>query len=108
MPGNLARAKPGVTKMNRITKKDCEIAANRLNVELGMPHTYCGERIEGRFNANIGHYTISCAYGGYALHQVTSSGGGIRDVFSSGHMPARELYGKIHAMLAGVDAHIQL
>lgn len=92
--------------MNRITIKDLRIAANRLNLELDKPAEYCGPRVDGQFNANVGHYSISQAYGGYSLHQVCNTSGGVRDVFQCGHVTGRDLYNRIHGMLAGIGAKV--
>ena len=83
--------------MTRITRKDLEIVCNRLNIVAGTPKEY------GLTDDHIGHYTISGAYGGYALHQLVGTGGCIRDVFHSGHIKARELYGLIHAYIQGIE-----
>ena len=51
---------------------------------------------------NPGVYCLSCAYGGYALHRMSQSGGtGINDIFG-GHGPARELSDKISALVYGI------
>ncbi len=51
---------------------------------------------------NPGVYCLSCAYGGYALHSMSQSGGtGINDIFG-GHGPARELSDKISALMYGI------
>ena len=53
--------------------------------------------------ANVGTYVISGAYGGWALHQMANESGGQRDVLSSGHIPARELFNLIHAYWRGME-----
>lgn len=53
--------------------------------------TYFGAH-PGDGSACVGNYHLSYAYGGGALHQMTSTGGAVRDVFNRGHMPKRELY----------------
>jgi hypothetical protein len=80
----------------RITRKDLEIACNRLNEVAGTPKEY------GLTELHIGHYTISGAYGGYALYQLSGTSGCVDDVFRSGHIKARELYGLIHAYMQGI------
>lgn len=52
---------------------------------------------------NIGTYRIDQAYGGYSLEQIANASGGVHDVFSRGHMPARELHGLIRAYVAGLQ-----
>jgi len=58
---------------------------------------------EGKvIGGNPGVYCLSCAYGGYALHRMSASGGtGINDIFG-GHSPARELSDKISALMYGI------
>ena len=89
--------------MNRITNKDLEAVVGRINRAMGAPaEPY--RRVDGRTVANIGNYHISGAYGGVSLHRMVNAGGGVQDVFSSGHGTKRELYEKMHAFLAGIEA----
>lgn len=86
----------------RITKKDLDAVCKRINIEMCMalePYT----KVDGKYIANIGNYHLSGAYGGYALHRMCNQGGGITDIFH-GHMPKRDLYGKMHAYLDGIYA----
>lgn len=93
--------------MQRITKSDLQALVNRLNRETGNPDEpytrtpATADNPHGTLVANIGNYHISQAYGGYALHQMATDGGGVREPLYTGHVPARELYGKIHAFLMG-------
>ena len=89
--------------MNRITNKDLEAVVGRINRVLGTPQEPW-TRIDNRAVANIGNYHISGAYGGVSLHRMVNEGGGVQDVFSSGHGTKRELYEKMHAFLAGIEA----
>jgi len=77
-----------------------EQVADRINKVTGNPT----ELITRSGDAAIGHYYIDGSYGGYALYQVTNKGGGAREIFNSGHIPARELYLRMHAFLEGIDA----
>lgn len=80
--------------MIRITWKDLERAATRLNRAKGTPeHAYIGNV------AQIGNYHIDGAYGGVKLVQIVSEGGGIRCISQGGYIPKRELYNQIHGML---------
>jgi hypothetical protein len=88
----------------RITIRDLRLLATRLNELTGSPLSYCAEG----GGSTIGHYHISCAYGGYCLHRTISSGGGIITVVSSGHIPARPLYDQIQAYIAGLEAAKEL
>ena len=76
--------------MTRITDKDLQAVCNRINRAIDMPlepYTKVGDK----YIAQIGCYHLSHAYGG------------VEDIFG-GHMTKRELYGKMHAFLAGLDA----
>lgn len=86
----------------RITRKDLEGAVNLLNrITNNEVEPY---RKEGdKWVANVGNFHISGAYGGFALHQMGNEGGGVRDVFSTGHVTMRELYALIHAYRRGIE-----
>jgi hypothetical protein len=58
--------------------------------------------VDGKWTANVGNYHISGAYGGYCLHRMSNEGGGASDVFSCGHISARELAGLMSAHMAGL------
>ena len=84
------------------TTKDLEKLVERLNNLTGNPATPYTKDENEKFKANIGNYHLDGAYGGYALHQMCSVGGGVNEIFG-GHMPKRELFGKIQAMLIGIE-----
>lgn len=88
--------------MHRITERDLEAVVERINRMLDKPLVPWSRR-DGKLVANIGNYHISLAYGGAALHQTVSEGGGIRDVFSSGHIPKRELYYQMQSFITGIS-----
>lgn len=87
--------------MPRTTKSDLQSLVNRLNRETGNPEDPYTRTPDGKLVANIGNYHLSSAYGGYALHQMANDGGGVREPLYTGHVTARELYGKMHAFLMG-------
>ena len=87
--------------MQRITRKDLDGAIaylNRITSNEAEPYRKEGKQLAG----NIGNFHVSGAYGGFALHQMVNESGGIRDIFSQGHMPMRELYNLIHAYAKGI------
>ena len=91
--------------MTRITEKDLQAVCNRINRAMDMPlEPYA--KVGDKYVAQIGCYHLSHAYGGVALHRMYNDGGGVSDIFG-GHMPKRELYGKMHAFLAGLNAKVQ-
>ena len=86
---------------SRITEKDLAATVRRLNETTKSPTAYGDSN-----GSHIGHYHISHAYGGVSLHRTCSTGGAINDVFRCGHVTKRDLYNRIHAMLAGLEAAV--
>lgn len=86
--------------MNRITEKMLQIRIDYLNEVTGSP-SQPWTRDESGTYSNIGNFHMSHAYGGVALHRMSNKSGGVSDVFSSGHMPKRELFDKICAYIDG-------
>ena len=87
---------------SRITRKQLDSATEGLNRVTGSPlEPYT--QLEGRAVANLNNYHISGAYGGYCLHQMVNTSGGVRDVFNSGHVSARELLPLIWAFRNGYE-----
>lgn len=73
----------------RISKKDLEAKVQRLN----------------EYAKNLPtkpQYKLSCGHGGYALHRVTNERGSVTDVFDYGHIPGRELFQIINAIIYGI------
>ena len=89
--------------MNRVTNKTLDFLAEALNKRTGHPVEAYSRQEDGTYKANVGTYYIDGAYGGYALYQIVSEGGGIRDVFNRGHMKARELYDMMRAYELGLE-----
>src|SRR6185369_12657515 len=103
--GSLGRTTRLLTRenvMQRITLKNLEALAATINRETGSPATYCNND-GGKFKANVGHYHMDGAYGGYKLVRVVNEGGGIICI-TSGYLPKREVYDLMHAFLAGIRA----
>ncbi|MGF6139067.1 hypothetical protein [Pseudomonas laurylsulfatiphila] len=82
----------------RISEKDLEELVLMLNKLSNTPTTFMSEGV-----MNVGHYHISCAYGGYALHQLASTGGSVNSIWG-GYCPKRELYNKIELFISGIEA----
>ena len=77
----------GDTTVTRITlKRDLEQLTRRINAILEQ---------------KTDTYLLSYAYGGVSLHR-RGDGGGITDVFGSGHIPKRELHGRISSFIDGL------
>jgi hypothetical protein len=89
---------------HRITISQLEAVTDMLNRMTGNPATPYSKNPEGGWECNRGNFHISRAYGGFALHQMATDEGGIRDVLYTGHTPARQLFDLIHAYRAGLGA----
>lgn len=87
----------------RITQGELKTRARTINMLLSAPAVPFHRTADGDLVWNIGHYQISYAYGGAALHRIVSEGGGIRDVFGVGHMPKRELFDLMGAFSLGLQ-----
>ena len=83
----------------RVTEARLEHLCKRLNESCDTPIKAWGDN-----GSNVGNYHIDHAYGGVSLHQMLSEGGSVRDVFSCGHVPKRDLEGRIEAFLVGVQS----
>ncbi len=89
--------------MNTITLKFLQAQVDRLNRVTNSPmESYVQQ--DGRCIGQIGNYHLSGAYGGYALHRMETTGGGVSDVFQCGHTTKRDLSNRISAMLCGIEA----
>lgn len=87
----------------RITRKDLDAAVARLNKLTGSPADPYTLGADGRHHANPGNYHLSGAYGGWNVHRMVNEGGGVSCPISHGHIPARELFGLIHAYIKGIE-----
>ena len=92
--------------MTRITRKQLETAVDTLNEMTGSPlEPY--SKVGDKWVANVGNYHISGAYGGFSLHRMVNDGGGVKDIFYCGHVPARELFGLIRAYRYGIHMGLE-
>lgn len=90
--------------MNQIRLRDLQATVDRINRTTGNPiQPYIKSEDGSRLVAQIGNYHLDGAYGGHALHRMQTDGGGISDVFRSGHMTKRDLYNRMHAFLAALE-----
>lgn len=87
---------------NRITVSDLQALIARLNRVTNSPAEPYALGDDGRHHAQIGCWHLSRAYGGFGLHRMVNPSGGVSDPFGH-HMPARDLYNRIHALLAGLE-----
>ena len=81
----------------RISKRILETRIKTLNKITGNPIDAIKD-----CEWQIGSFCLSSAYGGYALDRVSNSSGGINQIFNTGHIPARELLGRIDSFIDGI------
>lgn len=89
--------------MHRITQRYLDSLCERINAAHQTPAQPYG-RIDGSLVGQVGNYHISGAYGGVCLHQIATESGGVRDVFSCGHVPKRDLYNRMTAYLLACES----
>ena len=87
----------------RITLTQLEAIIARINRAAGTPAEPYALGADGKHHAQPGTYHLSRAYGGFCLHRMSNTGGGVLDVFGCGHVPARDLANRMFAYLAGFD-----
>ena len=89
----------------RITRAHLDAKADTLNRMTKSP-TEPSSMVDGKWTANVGNYHISGSYGGsyvgYSLHRMSNESGGVSDVFSCGHIPAKQLAALMSAYTAGL------
>ena len=87
----------------RVTVAHLRAIIDRINRITGSPAEPYAKGADGKHHAQIGNHHLSRAYGGYCLHRMSNEGGGVRDVFYCGHIPARQLANLMHAYIAGLE-----
>lgn len=85
----------------RITQHILDLRVDLLNKTLDRPMAPY-TRVDGRLTPNAGNFHLSNQYGGWELCEMVASGGS-RDVFQNGHMPKRDLFDRICAMMEGIN-----
>ena len=80
----------------RITEKQLENLVTWINELTGSPVEY---RNKETGKINIGHFTLSHAYGGVCVHRIVNEGGGCSTPIVHGHVTKRELYNEMHAFI---------
>ena len=90
--------------MERITRKHLEPLADRFNRITNSPLTPYVKDANGVSRPQAGCYHIEKAYQGWNLLRMDTRGGsGVSQPLSPCTMPARELYNRMHAWLAGYE-----
>ena len=87
----------------RITDDDLERLCGYINRITKNPDQPYSLGLDARYHPNAGCYHISGAYGGTDLVRMCKSGTGVSSVFGCGHVPKRELYGRMQAFLRGLE-----
>jgi hypothetical protein len=90
----------------RITNAMLLSAVDRLNDCLCHPRDGYTRDEAGNTVAAVGWYTMYRAYGLTRLVQVVNRDGGCRDITPL--LSKRELLGRIHSMIDGVDAAVRM
>lgn len=92
---------------NRITTANLEAIVQRINKMTNSPDKPYALK-DGKYIPQANCYHLSQAYGGYALHRMTSQEGGtgVNDILSRGHMPKRELAELMYAYIRGLEANM--
>jgi len=93
--------------MNRITDKNLDGLARRLNILTHSPETYMTMDGDKR-TINVGHFHISHAYGGVCLQRTMNEGGGVYCPLWSGHIPKRDLYDQMYAYIRSIELGMDL
>ena len=87
----------------RITVKKLESKIRFLNELTGNPVTpWAVSKETGEWEPQAHAFMLGRAYGGFSLEQMCATGAGCSEPLNTGHIPARELYGMIAAMIAGI------
>ena len=89
--------------MDRITNKHLEAQIKYLNDITGSPETPWARGDDGKLVANVGNYHLSGAYGGVCVHRMENEHGGVSTPITYGHVPKRELHGKLRAYIDGIE-----
>lgn len=84
--------------MSRTTLKQLESKVEYLNELTNNSKDYWNDGV-----INIGHYTLSGAYGGYELQQISTSGGGVSLPLYTGHISKPKLYDMLCALIKGIE-----
>ena len=87
----------------RITNKHLELQIERLNEITNSPKTPYTRAEDGKLTANVGNHHLSGAYGGFCVHRMANTSGGVSTPISYGHIPKRELYEKLVSYIAGIE-----
>jgi hypothetical protein len=95
--------KPNEGDFMRITDRDLEAVVKRINLITNSPIESYVKNENGKFQAQIGNYHLSYAYGGVSLHRMDNEAGGVTTPLNCGHITKRELYNLMQAFINGLQ-----
>jgi len=87
--------------MERMTKAQLKSKVEWINRLTNSPLEPYTKDDDGKFHSNPGNYHLSWAYGGVCLHRMCKSGG-VSSPLSTGHIPKRDLFERMHAYALGL------
>ena len=86
----------------RITERDLRSVVDRINRMTGSPMLpYL--RQDSRYIAQVVHYHLDGAYGGWQLCRMASESGGVNNVLNCGFVSKKELYDLMQAFIKGIE-----
>ena len=88
----------------RITVKQLEEQIKLLNKLTGNFDTpYIKNEETGEYVPQAHVFVLGRAYGGFSLEQMAAKGTGCCEPLNTGHIPARELHGRLAGMIKGMQ-----
>jgi len=87
----------------RITIKNLEALCEALNKATGSPLVPYVRGEDGKLRGQIGNFHVSSDYGGFCIHRMANEQGGVTTPIVHGHIPARDLFERMHCWLAGYN-----
>ena len=80
----------------RVTEKMIDSIINQINIKENRP-LEPWTRTDKGLSANIGNLSLYCGLGVYALHETTSTGGGVHCLYNASNK--KELYAYLNGRL---------
>lgn len=90
--------------MKRTTTKHLQSLINQVNKMTNSPMESYAKGEDGNYHAQVGNYHLSAAYGGVNMERICNDGGGITQPIGGGYHTKKELYARIRAFIAGLEA----
>lgn len=93
---------------NRITDSMLQARIDRLNKLTGSPMAPYIQNANGKWEAQIGNFHLSHAYGGVCVHRMVNESGGCSTPIVYGHVTKRECFDALCAFMAGIEFSQQM